>query len=124
LANQPITIFRGTLGKVVDEGLDLVPVGISQSGSFAEVGGVGLHEAGFQMVLTDQQAEAIAEPRLAVLVAIVYVRGGFVRIGRRRCFGSRGTAEFLDRTEVDAVSLAQRTIDRTSFGGAHLRAME
>ena len=75
LADQPVAIFGGALGQIVDEGFDLISAGISQGGGAAVVGGIGLHEASIELVLADQQAEAVAEARLAVLVAVISVRG-------------------------------------------------
>jgi len=84
------------------------------------VGGIGLHEASIKLILTNQQAEAVAEARLAVLVANISVRGNLALIGRSRCARSGGPAEFFDRTEPDAVSLAEGAVDSSSFGHAHL----
>ena len=72
---RPVAIFGGALGQVVDEGFDLISAGISQGGGAAVIGGIGLHEAGIEVVLADQQAEAVAEARLAVVVAVISVRG-------------------------------------------------
>ena len=62
-----------------DEGFDLIRAGIAQRGGAAVVSGIGFDEAGIEMVLADQQAEAVAEARLTVVVAVVSVRGGGVR---------------------------------------------
>ena len=81
LADQPVAIFGGALGQIVDEGFDLISAGISQGGGSAVVGGIGLHEASIELVLANQQAEAVAEARLAVLVAVISVRGRLALIG-------------------------------------------
>jgi hypothetical protein len=75
-------------------------------------------------VLADQQAEAVAEVRLALVVAIASVRGGLTLIGRRRGIGSVSPAQFLDRAEPGAVSLAKGAVDGTGLGDAHLGAMD
>jgi hypothetical protein len=74
LADQPVAIFDGTLGQIVDESFDLISAGISQGGSAAIVGCIGFHEASIELVLADQQTEAVPEARLAVLVAVISVR--------------------------------------------------
>jgi hypothetical protein len=76
------------------------------------------------MVLADQQAETVAEARLAVLVAVISVRGSFGLIEWSGCRGSRSPAEFLDRTEADAVGLAEGTVDGSRFGDTHLGAVD
>jgi hypothetical protein len=53
LADETIPIFGGTLGKMVDEGLDLIPIGITQGGSLTKIGGISLHEAGIEVMLSD-----------------------------------------------------------------------
>jgi hypothetical protein len=75
LADQPVAIFRGAHGQIVNEVFDLLSAGLSQGGSSTVVSGVGFHESSIEVVLADQQAEAVAETRLAVVVAVVSVRG-------------------------------------------------
>jgi hypothetical protein len=75
-------------------------------------------------VLADQQAEAVAEARLAVVVAVISVRGSLGKLGWARSIGSRGPAEFFDRTKADAVGLAEGAVDGTSLGDAHLGAVD
>ena len=124
LADQPVAIFGGALGQIVDKGFDLISAGISQGGGATVVGGIGLHEASIKLVLANQQAEAVAEARLAVVVAIVSVRGRVALIRRCRRVGSGGPAEFLDRTEADAVGFAEGAVDGAGFGDAHLGAVD
>jgi hypothetical protein len=81
LADEPVAIFGGALGQIVDEGFDLLSAGIPQGGGSAVVGGIGLHEASIEVVLADQKAEAVTEARLAVVVACISVRGSFSLIG-------------------------------------------
>ena len=70
MADQSVAIFGGAQGQIVDEGFDLISAGISQGGGAAVVCGIGLHEASIELVLADQKAEAVAEARLSVLVAL------------------------------------------------------
>src|SRR3984893_11267114 len=58
LADQPVAIFGGALGQIVDEGFDLISAGIPQGGRSAVVGCIGLHEASIELMLANQQAEA------------------------------------------------------------------
>src|SRR5712692_9757221 len=71
-------------------------------------------------MLADQLTEAVAEPGLAI--AGVCLRGllGDLRALRP----DRGGAEFLDRAETDAVSLAQGPVDGAGLGNAHLGAVD
>ena len=124
MANQPITIFGGTFGQIVDKGFDLLSAGISQGSGATVVGGIGLHEASIELILTNQQAKAIAEARLAVVMAIISVRGRLGLIKRGRRVGSGRPAKFLDLTEADAVRLSESAIDGAGFRDAHLSAMD
>src|ERR1700722_1171897 len=94
LADQPVSIFGGTLGQMVDEGFDLLSAGIPQGGGSAIIGGIGLHEPSIELVLTDQEAEPIAKPRLAVLVEVISVRGSLALSGWCWRGRSRSPAEF------------------------------
>ena len=62
-----------------DKGLDQLPAGAAESCGAAEVGGILLHEIGIEVVLADQKAELIPEPRLAVSRTI----GGRMPVRRR-----------------------------------------
>src|SRR4029077_19905934 len=61
LADEPVAIFGGALGKIVDESFDLVSASISEGGGPAIIGRISLHEASIEPVLADQEAEAVAE---------------------------------------------------------------
>ena len=124
LADEPLAIFGGALSQIVDKGFDLISAGISQGGGTAAVSCVGLHEARVELVLADQQAEAVAEARLAVVVAITSVRGDFGLISQFGCLGSGRPAELLDRTEPDALGLTEGAVDGAGFSDAHLGAMD
>jgi hypothetical protein len=58
------------------------------------------------------------------VVTIVFVRRGLLLFSWFRGFRSRNPAELLDRTEPDAIGLAERTIDGAGFGDAHLGAVD
>ncbi len=66
LAEEARAIFGRALCEVIYEPFDLIPARVSKCGSPAVVGGIGLHESGVELVLADQQAEAIPQTRLAV----------------------------------------------------------
>jgi hypothetical protein len=76
------------------------------------------------LVLADQEAEAIAEARLAVVVAIVSVRGRLALIRWSGRVRSRRPAKFLYRTEPDAIGLAEGAVDGAGFGDPHLGAVD
>jgi hypothetical protein len=76
------------------------------------------------MVLANQQTEAIAKARLAVLVAVISVRGNLVLNGRCRGARSRSPAKFLYRAEAQAIGLAECTVDGAGFSDAHLGAVD
>ena len=81
MAEKCFAIVRGSFGQVVDEGFDLIATCIAQRRRSAVVGGVGLHQAGVEPMLSDQEAEAVAESGATILVAIVPIGGGRVLIG-------------------------------------------
>src|SRR5580692_10275609 len=94
LADEPVAIFGGALGQMADEGFDLLSAGIPQGGGSAVVSSIGLHQASIQMVLANQQTEAVAEARLCVLVAVISVRGSLALSGWCWHGRSRSPAEF------------------------------
>src|ERR1700730_8956556 len=70
VAEKGFAIVRGSFGQMVDKCFDLLATCIAQGGGSAVIGGVGLYQTGVEPVLADQEAEAVAEPRLAVMVAV------------------------------------------------------
>jgi len=76
------------------------------------------------LVLANQQAKTVAEARLAVVVGIISVRGGLALIGRSGGVRSRGPAKFLDRTQPNAVGLAEGAVDGAGFGDAHFGTVD
>ena len=75
MAEQTLAILGSSFCKVVDEGFDRFSAGVAEGWGSAVVGGIGLHEGGIELVLTDQQAETITQARLTVVVAVGSVRG-------------------------------------------------
>ncbi len=69
-------------GEIVNEGFDHVPAGLADRGSSAVICGVGFDEFRVELVLSDEQAKAIAEARLAVLVAVISSRSWPELLGR------------------------------------------
>ena len=89
MTEKAIAVGSCSLCQVIDEGFDRFAAGVSKDWRSAIVGGIGLHEGRIELVLADQQAEAIAKARLTVVVAIGSVRRrrtmmGSVRIRRPR----------------------------------------
>ena len=121
-ADQGIAVFFRGRREVGDKGLDQLAAGAAEGRGAAEVRGIGFHEIGIEVVLADQKAELIAEPRLAVAISV----GGMPVRRRGNRGGSRRTRErtqLLDRAKADPVGLAQGAVDGASFGDAQLGAM-
>jgi hypothetical protein len=81
LADQPVAIFRGAHGQIVNEVFDLLSAGLSQGGSSTVVSGVGFHESSIELVLANEQTKTVAETRLAVVVAVISIRRNLALIG-------------------------------------------
>jgi hypothetical protein len=83
LADQAVAILSGAFGEIVDEIFDEIPAGFPECGGAAVIGCIGLHEARIEVVLANEQAEAVAKARLtiAIVVAVVSVRGRFGPLG-------------------------------------------
>jgi hypothetical protein len=75
-----------------NKGFNQIPAGFFKGLGSAKVGCVGLHEDGIQVVVPNQEAELVAEPRLAILVAI---GGKWLRLFRLTGFGG-----FCEPTEL------------------------
>ena len=107
-----------------DEGLDQFMAGAAEGLRAAEIRRVGFDKIRIEVVLTDEKAEPIAEPGLAV----VRNAGGGMSVRRRRSGRSsrraRERAQFFHRAEADAISLAECAIHRASFGDPHLSPMD
>jgi len=122
VTNEPLTVVGGPLLQIVDEGFDQVPFGFLQNGGPAVIGRVGLDEGGIEPVLADQQAETVAEAGLTIAVTVISGGDGIVLFGSDGLRRARRPTEFLDRTEADAIGLAEGAVDGTGLGDAHLGA--
>src|SRR5229473_67607 len=72
LAEQGIAIFLCPVGEVDDEVLDLLAGSFAQRLGSTEVHGIRLHQIWIQLMLPDDLAQAVANPR-AISVAAVSV---------------------------------------------------
>src|SRR5258707_10285981 len=99
-----------------DKGLNQFTTGTAESFGATKVRRVGLYKVGVKVVLANQEAQLIAEPRLPVAGTI----GGMGTVRRRRTRGrfgqTRKGTQFLNRTEADAIGFAEGAIDSASFG--------
>ena len=97
-----------------DKGFDQFTTGAAESFGATKVRRVGLYKVGVKVVLANQEAQLIAEPRLAVAGTI----GGMGAVRRWRTRGrfgqTRKGTQFLDRTEADAIGFAEGAIDSRS----------
>jgi len=106
LAKQSVAVLRSQFRQVSNERLDLLAGGLPDVLGAAELGGVLLHQGSIQTVLSDQQAELVAE--LGLPVAINRLRWKFPHILFEVTASGQGT-DFLDRANADSVSLCGRT---------------
>jgi hypothetical protein len=121
-AKEPFAIFGSPISEIIDEGLDEVSTGVPKYFGPAEIRRIAFYKRGIELVFADQQAEAVTEARLAVLVAVVPVRGRRVLIRSVSARRSRRPPEFLDRAEADAVGFAESTVDGAGLSHTHLGA--
>ncbi len=61
---------------MLDQVFDLLAAGLAEIGDVAEIDGEALDQGGIQVMLTDEQAEAIAEFRLAIPVTTAITADG------------------------------------------------
>jgi hypothetical protein len=120
LAEEALSVFLGRSRQVGYEGLDRFTAGVTEGLSAAELSGICLNKIGIEVVLADQKAETITEPRLTIVRAVRRVspfrfrgKGG----GLRR---TRQPSELFDRAEADAIGFPQCAVNGTSFGDTHL----
>src|SRR5215469_6697842 len=100
-----------------DEVLNLVAGCVTQGLYAAEIDRIGLDQVGIELMLPNDLAEAITNGATAVPVSRLWRQ--LLWLWRRNCrFGER--ANFFDRADADAISLAESTIDSTRLGHAHL----
>ena len=71
--------------------------------------------------MTNQEAELVAEPRLAIVTIASGVKG--LRLICLAGFGGLWSpAELLDRAKADSVCFSKGAVDGTSFGDTHFGA--
>jgi len=124
VTNEPVAVFGGPLLQIVDECFDQIPFGLLQDRGSAVISRIGLDEIGVELVLADQQAETVAEAMLSVMVTVISGRDGIVLFGSDQLCRARGPAKFFDRTEANAVGLAESAVDGTGFSDAHFGAAD
>ena len=66
------SIISGAFGQVIDEGFDLLSVGIVKGRGSAVIGGIGFDQSGIELMLTNQQAETITETWRGGMAVAVY----------------------------------------------------
>jgi hypothetical protein len=77
LAEQSIPVFRGPVAQLLDEVLNLLATGISESLGTAEVNGIGLYEFSVEFVLSDNLAKSVPDLG-AGAIAVRVVRRTFL----------------------------------------------
>jgi hypothetical protein len=65
---------------MTNEPFDLVTASLSQGGRATKIGRVSFDLAGIQVVLANQNAETVAEARLASVMAVVSACGSLAKI--------------------------------------------
>src|SRR5207248_6935063 len=73
LAEQSVAVFFSPFGQMNYKSFDLLTLRFTQSFDSAIIRGVGLHQVGIELVLTNDLAEAIAD--LGTAVSISRLRG-------------------------------------------------
>src|SRR5437867_4342119 len=112
-----------------DEVFDLFARGIAQSLGAAEIGGVRLNEVSVELMLADELAEPVANPRAipVAAVSICRLRRGFPDFGFRFawCLGRVSQrSDLFDRADANAVGFSKCSIHSASFRYAHFGAVQ
>src|SRR5579859_4084821 len=123
LAEQGIAILLGPVSQVLNEVLDLLACGVTQSSHSAEIDGIGLHQIGVEFMLADELAEAIANGAATVAVAIGGRLRKFLCFCRNRFRMSIEGTNLFHRANADPVGLPQSAVDGARFGHTHLGAV-
>jgi hypothetical protein len=66
LANQAITVPGCLLSQSRNKGFDQIPTSITQDLRSTEISGITLNSDGIEFVLSDQKAELVPKPRVAI----------------------------------------------------------
>jgi hypothetical protein len=135
LAEQGIAVFFCPISEMNDEVLDLLAGGIAQGLGAAEIYGVRLHQIGIELVLPNELAEAITNPRsISISISVMAMATIVVpnRLGWEltclfrftiRLNGTSERSDFLNRADANPIRFAQSAINSPSFGYAHLGAV-
>jgi hypothetical protein len=75
LAEKARAVFRCPVSEVRNEGFNLLASGIPQVRSTAGICGISFNKVGIELMLADQEAKAITEARVPVLMTIVICSG-------------------------------------------------
>jgi hypothetical protein len=86
LAEQSIPVFRGPVAQLLDEVLDLLATGISESLGTAEVNGIGLYEFSVEFVLSDNLAKSVPDLRASAVAIRVPWRTLLANVWNRSDF--------------------------------------
>ncbi len=114
VAKQPFAVALRVFRQVLDEFADLLSCRLFEFIDFTEIGGVGLHQTSLQLVLPNEEAQAVAE-RMFPTVVVINVTGWRPALSRWRKRTRKGS-EFLYRADTDTVSFPQGAIDGACLG--------
>src|SRR5260370_19405779 len=107
-----------------DKGLTKIGTSVFEGWRAAKVRGVSLYQDGIEAVLADEHAQPVSQLRLTVIRAVLMRRLYCLVLFPRGARRPGKPAQLLNRTQPDAVGLAQRTIDSSGFGHAHFSAAD
>jgi len=125
LFKKNVAASLGQAGDVVDELFDLLASCIAERLNVTELGGEALHLGRVEIVLANEQAETITKQRLSIAREIHIVSRVLLGIRGEAVPGinrSRGTPDFFDRAEANAVGLAECAVDGSGLGDSHFGA--
>ena len=86
-----------------------------------EIGCIGFHQVGIELMLANQLAKTVANFGTPV-VSIGSLRRQLFRFGSLRWLGER--TDFLNRADSNAVRLPQGSVDGTGFCDSHFRSVD
>ena len=93
-------------------------------GGAAEIRGICLNERWIEIVLTNQQAQLVAQSRLDAVARAI--RGMTIRTrpGREGHLRSGERTELFDTAKADSISLSESPVDGSRLGNAHFGAAD